>query len=111
MRYMIISVLIWGGLAAQTPQPLHGTISNLSAEPAPYVPDDSLSYAADVPRMPAVVVVVPGAFFLMARPALAPVYYGTAYGTPRFLGHPGASRGHSLVPITRGRGAVRGGRR
>jgi hypothetical protein len=36
-------------LAAQTgPEPFHGTIANLDSEPAPYMPDPALGYAAGV---------------------------------------------------------------
>src|SRR6266849_9202202 len=47
MKYALL-VLIWGGLTAQTPQPMKGTIANLDKEPAAYVPDDSLPYSASI---------------------------------------------------------------
>jgi hypothetical protein len=86
-------------LGAQTPQPLKGTISNLSDEPAPYVPDDSLPFAAsagdgwpDWPGSPARQGQL-NAPMLFVPVAIAPVY------DPGFLGG-GYSRGFHPRPAT-----------
>ena len=39
MRYALLSVLIWGSLAAQSPAELKGTIVNADKEIAPFDPD------------------------------------------------------------------------
>lgn len=75
-------------LAAQTPQPLKGTIANLSEEPAPYIPDDSLSYGStsawpDWPGSPAWQAQQYAPVLLVPVPVLEPVYplgFGGGYG-------------------------------
>lgn len=45
MKYLLLTALIWGSLAAQ--EPAHSTITNLDKEPAPYVPDSTLHQSTE----------------------------------------------------------------
>lgn len=103
MKLALLAILLWGSLAAQTPQPLQGTISNPDKEEAPYIPDDSLPYAASHSSERTVVPVLLVPVLFAPVPVVAPVYdAGFIGGGYAFHPRP-ATRPATISHASRGR--------